>query len=1216
MLKAAVGVGVAAGGAAIARFVGWPAAREPSTEAARPAHRVVAQAEEFWGLTSSEDQWMRPVTTGWTWVSADRWQLPRIEETIVGPGAFLNGAAAGTVAPGRMWQDVQVPAAGRYRVFLRVVDYGHGVNRIRVRCGDAAHAIEWGGRPAALAWILRRVRRIESLLRWVDAGTFVFDTTTPRIAIEAERVEQPILFVDALYATSDADEGPPRWWNPRARRVSLSAGPVKRRRTVVPDERIAVARENVRRHDWARAEAAAIAKAARSYADRSDEEIWRLMPSSAIARAASATDPGVGCPIHGARFGGWIVEPFAHPFQLQCPVGKEWYPPRLDGRDDQAVEREARREAGRGRPRFVRHYCHRVFLDHVRPAAEALARAYAVTNESAYGHKAAVLLCRVASEYPDSFTRRDLVNRPPYGIDSGMFLDNLLSGYDLTAFGTAYDLIFDVFERDRPVVDFVRSRVPGVETAAAVRCLIEERLLRTMALAVVDGAISGNPGAFETGVATVALCLDDVGSGRFPDSREMIRSLYYDRVVQRGNWGTPARYVSNVIHPNGCTDSSVDYGSLVGSFADFGERIDRLRKLHPDVFPEADYPSPLRNPRLRRHVDFLTDVACLQRYHPALGDGNGKGLWTGDNLVPAQSAPRFETLASPELMLELLRANPDAALAGLLAAQADLQGSFPRDLFDEPRESAIRELARGARPRSREAALLDDHGVVLIRAGDAERARVLMLSYYSGSGDHRHIDPLTIGLFGHGLDLLPELPYLDEGDWRRRAAFEAHPLTHNTITFDRTTAADPPSLEWLHETPTVSAMCAASVKPPGGSRYARRTCALVSIDDRRWYVVEHLHAEGGREHHLSYHVPIAKAVDIDGVALNARPGTLASEGAAWGDATGAPESADGLHPFCFMTNVSSGAARGEYAVTHRLGDARDVHLRLWGVVPPDASLTFADARPPVDAAAYTARYMFVHRRGAPPLASQFVHVLEPYEGSGFITRVERVAWPANPAVAAVRVTMADRIDLCLFNPVGARIQLPDGSTTDGVFFHESRPLDRRPSTTVVVQREPIRLEILAVFRGDEAILVPRAALSPAAVLRAPVRIHRGSRSAMYRVTAAETVAGDRMKLTLDRSSMLGEGRALGFEDGVVLNSVPIRFAGPGCRLEAAAGSQSWLVRELGHVGHQGPDVLVAALDGAPPARADLERDFAGAPEFSVHAYGAGDLVDVSLVTVR
>src|SRR5215467_10820793 len=151
VLKTALGCGGLVAGAALVTRARWPfRAHEHSTMPAGPAaaaHRLLVQAEDSWGLRAAADQTNAPVTTGWTWIAFDQWQAPRRESAIIGTGAFLRGGAAITVASsGRLWQDVEIAADGSYRLFIRLVDFGDGINRIVVECAGVSHAYEWGSR--------------------------------------------------------------------------------------------------------------------------------------------------------------------------------------------------------------------------------------------------------------------------------------------------------------------------------------------------------------------------------------------------------------------------------------------------------------------------------------------------------------------------------------------------------------------------------------------------------------------------------------------------------------------------------------------------------------------------------------------------------------------------------------------------------------------------------------------------------------------------------------------------------------------------------------------------------------------------------------------------------------------------------------------------------------------------------------------------------------
>src|SRR5262245_34452838 len=81
VLTAVLGCGGLVAGATLATRATWPhrARGRPTASAGLPpaAQRVLVQAEDSWGLTSTADQANAPVTSGWTWIAFDQWQVPR-----------------------------------------------------------------------------------------------------------------------------------------------------------------------------------------------------------------------------------------------------------------------------------------------------------------------------------------------------------------------------------------------------------------------------------------------------------------------------------------------------------------------------------------------------------------------------------------------------------------------------------------------------------------------------------------------------------------------------------------------------------------------------------------------------------------------------------------------------------------------------------------------------------------------------------------------------------------------------------------------------------------------------------------------------------------------------------------------------------------------------------------------------------------------------------
>src|SRR2546422_138326 len=150
--------------------------REVSPAPAPGAYRAVYEAEDFWGMIASRDQWNEPVTTGWTWGNYQVWQVPRRDEDIIGASVFSRGATAVTcVAGGELQQVISIPYEGRYKLFLRVLNYRRdGINAVTVSIGDQSRKVEWGP-----GWLVRypsklvtRLRRLHSLLEWVEVGSF------------------------------------------------------------------------------------------------------------------------------------------------------------------------------------------------------------------------------------------------------------------------------------------------------------------------------------------------------------------------------------------------------------------------------------------------------------------------------------------------------------------------------------------------------------------------------------------------------------------------------------------------------------------------------------------------------------------------------------------------------------------------------------------------------------------------------------------------------------------------------------------------------------------------------------------------------------------------------------------------------------------------------------------------------------------------------------
>jgi hypothetical protein len=608
--------------------------REGSALPAADAHRALYEAEDFWGMIASRDQWSEPVTTGWTWGNYETWQVPRREEDIIGASVFSQGATAVTCAAGaEIWQDIVVPSGATYKLFLRVLNYRRdGINAVTVKVNNQSRSTEWGP-----GWFVRypsrmvaKFQRSASLLEWIDVGHFDLDKGTNRLSITADQVGQHLLFVDSVYFTADLNEAEPERWNPLVVPPTSTGTPIKTRRTMRTDLEIAAARERVSKFGWAKTELEKTLDFAQPFTEMSNEALWQLTPSTTLARSKEIESR---CPEHGAFANGaqWQIDPFNHNQRLRCPVGEEW------------------RTTNSGPANSDAYFFYRLYSDYIRPGVESVGKAFALTGDQKYARAAAILLARIADEYPNGFDRRARSFRKPYSSGSGTITDNVSAAYDLPAFATAYDAIFDRIDADDELIRFLRSKNRDLRSGTDIRYWIEERLLRVMAQAVLDKAINANTGIHDRALMAVALCLDDLDSNRYPNSLEMIEWLYYGQRAQGDNWSGPRKYFANYLLPDGSIyDASVDYSSLALFFVDCFDWLERLRKLHPHEISTDRYPRLISHERLRNHIDFLTGVVCLERYHLTCGDGHGRALWEGHNLNPLSSNANAHVVASDE----------------------------------------------------------------------------------------------------------------------------------------------------------------------------------------------------------------------------------------------------------------------------------------------------------------------------------------------------------------------------------------------------------------------------------------------------------------------------------------------------------------------------------------------------------------------------------------
>jgi oligo-alginate lyase len=465
---------------------------------------------------------------------------------------------------------------------------------------------------------------------------------------------------------------------------------------------------------------------------------------------------------------------------------------------------------------------------------------------------------------------------------------------------------------------------------------------------------------------------------------------------------------------------------------------------------------------------------------------------------------------------------------------------------------------------------LDGYGLGILRSGTGSNQRGATL-FYGGVRGHAHYDPLMLGLFGFGRDLLPNIGYPQS--WNYASAWEWSLLTHNTVVVDRdeqpcstvigslTVWAPGPDLQVME----------ASKRPyrreePRGERGPevtdyRRLTALVDAGPEQWYAVDIFRVTGGSDHLQSWHGGYTpQPVAIGGATLTPQErGTLAGEAVEYGQ-----RYQDRWDPYCYLHDVARGPMQPLTSVDFDYATDDKLHVRL-NFVPVEATeLITARGGAPIAPDKDVLQWALPHRTAnGGGLQSQFVTVIEAYAGQRFLGEIQRLP------VSTVGEAAYRPIALAITVPGGRDIILANGREQDTLSCGDMTltgkfGLVRERGGKVTglhlvagskltcgnlqVSQTPLPgpARIVGVDRERRTVTLhgPLPPLDTLRGRRLAIDNH-GERLTSYTVLSAERAADGKARLTLDSSGNIGEGFATGFHDGVVKNGpeVNMPFAG-------------------------------------------------------------------------
>lgn len=965
----------------------------------------------------------------------------------------------------------------------------------------------------------------------------------------------------------------------------VSMAMAKTGRTYFTPERIAAARENVAKYEWAQAQFAQIMNApiaqynmmgpsfigAKNFDGRTDDQLFAMMPPITLSRIYDKHTV-TECPVHAkdiARYSGyypWKVDFFNHPYQVQCPVGGEWYPSNDFAAGDMTSgdypDNAEGYVDGENKWNFINYYVHAAYGGLMVPGIHGLSMAYLLTDDTSYAHRAAVLLAALAEQFPGKFYNSEFCRDKPYGHRSGLITDYIWENIKLVDLARAYDAIYPIYDEDPELVAYLKSKgcvdPDAPNDAAGARAYVEDHIFRQAMQALLDVAIQGNPGHHQLAALTIGLVMDN-HSDEHPNTPDVVHGAYY-------NGYAPAAWLfTNGVTRDGGGYEGPGYDKIKFNYIAVGMLMEELRALHPDLYSETEYPNILADPKARQLYEFFINTMSLGFFDPPVGDAGGARLRPG-------FIPRRYYAHSQANYVDGFRLFGDPRYAKALLGTEDKMPQI--DLFEPSIEEAVRQAAAlpeaDIKPRTR---LLDHYGFAYLNEGEPGLFEREACINYTALRGHQQYDYLSLYLFAHEMSHLPDLGY--PFGWNYRWQWDSNIYAHNTVAVDGTTPLYPHLVPrgWVSligDAAGVQVTAAAhqpyrydaELEPaqPKVQRY-ERICVMVSEDERDSYLLDLFVVDGGMLHDQSWHSvlrdPVLPDLDWQDQPTGTAAGPDVPIDGKYTNVRGV-ETQDAL---CYITDIKR-ASLSEHAMfewDYQLSEPAGMRLHLIPV-DGDKQLIFGNGRPPSRPADWHLPYVFVRDTGdgQADLSTRFVSVLEPFRSES-APRIHNVTasgtWPLTITVERDNATdtieinaasdYADALKRGEPRNIGVRVRTESaGKCLRDVAFGEM-PTDNQSADSQSANRPGIvRGQILAIDRGVNTITIPgRIRTHTLSRPNAPrwIRIFSEGRSSMYEILKSR-VDGDSTVLTLKETALLGRGIPVGYLDGRIDNDICLPFA--------------------------------------------------------------------------
>ncbi|MBL8228217.1 MAG: heparinase II/III family protein [Bryobacterales bacterium] len=792
----------------------------------------------------------------------------------------------------------------------------------------------------------------------------------------------------------------------------------KDRSVFFPPDFIERAKANAQRHPWAAAIQQQIVRDAQPWMRMSTDELWSLMFGPNITRSHMVWSAGFcpGCRNRVPMYD-WEIDAHRHPWKVRCPHCREFFPKNdfagyhRSGLNEQGIfePKRANRKLlfntehpdpadpkhrfgvddgegyveGSNRWRFIGAYLpYGQYGQLIENGIARLSAAYMVTDDTQYAHRAAILLDRVADIWPEfDYGEQGLVyERARYGGGvSGYVFYSIDSAYNVRRLTLAYDQIFEAARRDPALVSFLAAKAAQYKlpnpkrTFADIQKNFEDRVLRDV-LANPLKIRTNYPGT-ESALALIRTVLN------WPANRAEVASALNEIVA-----------VSTEV------DGLTGEKGLAGYSAIAPRYLAELLELYGRADSQLLSEILARQPNLRKTYRFFADTWSARQYYPHTGDSGAFAIrstqYAGLSFDRPHAGGKFDIdppVSSYSFLWRLHKATSDPFYAQLIHLGS--QGKFdelPLDIFATAPGAMQRELrdviARHGPLPEPGSVHYSQWRLGILRPKRNPAAAALWLDYDSipegRNKGHLHFDAMNIGLFAKGLDLLPEFGYpaVQFGDWHTpQALWHKMTAAHNTVVVDGQNQKGGPTEATLWaDGDEFRAIRASSPSQIGGSQY-ERTVAMAGTGADDIYVFDVFRVRGGTDHAKFTHSHFG-TITTSGLILKSSPDY-------------------GNNTLTRNFQSDSQAASGwsaDWKIEDRyryLPAGSNVHFRYTDLTEGAEASTLESWT--VKNLSSTEEFwiptVMVRRRAAQgPLASTFVSVMEPYEGTSRIKAIRRL----------------------------------------------------------------------------------------------------------------------------------------------------------------------------------------------------------------------------------